>query len=43
MVATTLSRVTTALYTQFATKTIGEVMSPLEHIALKLKKIQPPT
>jgi len=34
---------TTALYTQVATKTIGEVMSPLEHIALKLKKIQPPT
>jgi integrase/recombinase XerD len=34
---------TTALYTRVATKTISEVMSPLEHIALKLKKIRPPT
>ena len=34
---------TTALYTHVATKTIGEVMSPLEHIALKLKEIRPPT
>jgi hypothetical protein len=25
-----------------ATKTISEVMSPLEHIALKLKEIRPP-
>jgi integrase/recombinase XerD len=33
---------TTALYTRVATKTISEVMSPLEHIALKLKEIQPP-
>jgi integrase/recombinase XerD len=33
---------TTALYTRVATKTISEVMSPLEHIALKLKKIRPP-
>ena len=33
---------TTALYTHVATKTIGEVISPLEHIALKLKEIQPP-
>jgi integrase/recombinase XerD len=33
---------TTALYTHVATKTIGEVMSPLEHIALKLKEIRPP-
>jgi len=30
---------TTALYTRVATKTIREVMSPLEHIALKLKEI----
>jgi integrase/recombinase XerD len=34
---------TTALYTRVATKTISEVMSPLEHIALKLKEIRPPT
>jgi site-specific recombinase XerD len=34
---------TTALYTRVATKTIREVMSPLEHIALKLKKDEPPT
>jgi len=24
------------------TKTIGEVMSPLEHVAVKLKEIRPP-
>jgi len=34
---------TTALYTRVATKTISEVMSPLEHIALKLKETRPPT
>ncbi len=34
---------TTALYTRVATKTISEVMSPLEHIALKRKEIQPPS
>jgi len=33
---------TTALYTRVATKTISEVISPLEHIALKLKEIRPP-
>ncbi|MBO0742854.1 MAG: tyrosine-type recombinase/integrase, partial [Hyphomicrobiaceae bacterium] len=33
----------TALYTRVATKTIQQVMSPLEHIALKLKEIQPLT
>jgi len=33
---------TTALYTRVATKTIREVMSPLEHIARKLKKAEPP-
>ena len=33
---------TTALYTRVATKTIREVMSPLERIALKLKEIRPP-
>jgi integrase/recombinase XerD len=33
---------TTALYTRVATKTISEVMSPLEHIALKLEEIRPP-
>jgi integrase/recombinase XerD len=33
---------TTALYTRVATKTIQRVMSPLEHIALKLKEIRPP-
>src|SRR5215207_10386339 len=32
----------TALYTRVATKTIREVMSPLEHIALKLKEARPP-
>jgi site-specific recombinase XerD len=34
---------TTALYTRVATKTISEVMSPLEHIALKRKEIRPPS
>ena len=33
----------TALYTRVATKTIQQVKSPLEHIALKLKEIRPPT
>ncbi|MGY0576001.1 tyrosine-type recombinase/integrase [Bradyrhizobium sp. RDM12] len=33
---------TTALYTRVATKTISEVMSPLEHIAIKLKEDRPP-
>src|SRR5258708_8868949 len=33
---------TTALYTRVAAKTISEVMSPLEHIALKLREIRPP-
>ena len=33
---------TTALYTRVATKTISEVISPLEHIAAKLKEIRPP-
>jgi len=33
---------TTALYTRVATKTIREVMSPLEHIARKLKEAEPP-
>jgi integrase/recombinase XerD len=33
----------TALYTRVATKTIQQVMSPLEHIALKLKEIRPPS
>jgi len=33
---------TSAFYTHVATKTIGEVMSPLEHIAFKLKEIRPP-
>jgi len=33
----------TALYTRVATKTIRQVISPLEHIALKLKEIRPPT
>jgi integrase/recombinase XerD len=32
----------TALYTRVATKTIQQIMSPLEHIALKLKEIRPP-
>jgi site-specific recombinase XerD len=34
---------TTALYTRVATKTIREVMSPLENIALKVEKDGPPT
>jgi site-specific recombinase XerD len=34
---------TTALYTRVATKTIREVMSPLEHIAVKLKEMRPPS
>jgi site-specific recombinase XerD len=34
---------TTALYTRVATKTISEVMSPLERIAPKLKEISPPS
>jgi len=34
---------TTALYTRVATKTIQQVMSPLEHIAPKLKEVRPPT
>ena len=33
----------TALYTRVATKTIQQVMSPLEHIAAKLQEGQPPT
>ncbi|MGY4498375.1 site-specific recombinase XerD [Bradyrhizobium sp. GM24.11] len=33
---------TTALYTRVATKTISQVMSPLEPIAIKLKEIGPP-
>jgi site-specific recombinase XerD len=33
----------TALYTRVATKTISAVRSPLEHIALKLKEIRPPS
>src|ERR1700732_3518443 len=33
---------TTALYTRVATKTIQQVMSPLEHIALKLSEVRPP-
>jgi site-specific recombinase XerD len=33
----------TALYTRVATKTISEVVSPLERIALKLKEVRPPT
>lgn len=33
---------TTALYTRVATKTISEVVSPLEHIAIKLKEARPP-
>jgi site-specific recombinase XerD len=34
---------TTALYTRVATKTISEVMSPLEHIALKRRELRPPS
>jgi site-specific recombinase XerD len=33
---------TTALYTRVATKTIREVVSPLEHIAGKLEGDKPP-
>jgi integrase/recombinase XerD len=33
----------TALYTRVATKTIQQVMSPLEHIGLTLKESRPPT
>jgi integrase/recombinase XerD len=33
---------TTALYTRVATKTISAVMSPLEHVAIKLREIRPP-
>ena len=33
---------TTALYTRVATKTIREVMSPLDHIARKLRETAPP-
>jgi site-specific recombinase XerD len=33
----------TALYTRVATKTIQQVLSPLEQIALKLKEIRPPS
>jgi site-specific recombinase XerD len=32
----------TALYTRVATKTISEVMSPLEHLAVKFKQAEPP-
>jgi site-specific recombinase XerD len=32
----------TALYTRVATKTIREVMSPLEHLARKLERVEPP-
>jgi site-specific recombinase XerD len=32
----------TALYTRVATKTIREVMSPLEHLTVKLQKGEPP-
>jgi site-specific recombinase XerD len=33
---------TTALYARVATKTIREVVSPLEHIARKVEKVEPP-
>ena len=33
----------TALYARVATKTIQQVRSPLEHIALKLKEMRPPS
>jgi site-specific recombinase XerD len=33
---------TTALYTRVATKTIREIMSPLDHIAGKPKEAEPP-
>ena len=32
----------TALYTRVATKTIREVISPLEHIARKVERAEPP-
>ena len=32
----------TALYTRVATKTISEVVSPLERLTLKLKQVEPP-
>jgi len=32
----------TALYTRVAIKTIREVMSPLEHIARKVERAEPP-
>jgi len=34
---------TTALYARVATRTIQRLISPLEHIALKLKEIRPPS
>jgi hypothetical protein len=34
---------TTALYTRVATKTIREIMSPLDHITSKLKQAKSPT
>jgi site-specific recombinase XerD len=34
---------TTALYTRVATKTISEVISPLEHIAGRFKQAEPPS
>jgi len=34
---------TTALYARVATTTIQHLISPLEHIALKLKEIRPPS
>ena len=33
----------TALYTRVATRTIQQVISPLEHIGLKLKELRPPS
>jgi hypothetical protein len=33
---------TTALYTRVATKTIREIMSPLDHITRTLKEAEPP-
>jgi site-specific recombinase XerD len=34
---------TTSLYTHVATKTIQQVMSPLEHVAVMLKEMRPPS
>jgi site-specific recombinase XerD len=34
---------TTALYTRVATRTIREIMSPLDRITCKLKEAEPPT